>query len=138
MFAFRFFPAIYFQLYRNVHLESFREVKTEQIKRLIKSENFDELFDQLKLPFKLDKNRDKSKQFLQQRLEKYPNGFDSINIDCFQDIWLNENDPSRKEKIIEDINLILTFYNNILRTSLFAPSSIPINGMNYGINLINN
>lgn len=137
MSQFRFKPANYFQLYRRAHWENAcRKMQTEPQIQRVNKKNFEELFSQLKLPFKLEKKRDKSKQFLQERLEKYPNGFNSINVDCFQEIWLNETDPLKKEKIMEDINLILTFYNNILRTSLFAPSTIPIDGMNMRIKFI--
>ena len=115
--------------YRFVHVE----LPDEDNEKLLQLDHFEESYQRLKLPFKLNQpdKKEQSKQFIKLRFEKYfgngRNGIDHLKVDDYHEIF-DPLEGEAKEKIINDISMVVDFFNRVLSKSIFSPSSIPLEG----------
>nr|XP_027202338.1 mitochondrial ribonuclease P protein 1 homolog [Dermatophagoides pteronyssinus] len=105
-----------------------------QLRRVQTRENFDEVYSQLKLPFKLSHYPEISREFIRQRLDEHPQGYEPIELEKYSELWLREQDVDGQQTIRKDVEMILMYYNDVLRYSLFAPSTIPFDDMEKMLN----
>ncbi|OTF70647.1 mitochondrial ribonuclease P protein 1-like protein [Euroglyphus maynei] len=99
------------------------------LRRAETRENFDQIYPQLKLPFKLRHQPEYSREFIRERLDHYPRGFQPIDLEKYSELWLREQDFDRQQTIRKDVEMIIIYYNDVLRYSLFSPSTIPFDDM---------
>lgn len=106
------------------------EVPDQNIEASVLLENFDELYPTIRIPHKMchkDK-REKGKEFIRYRLEQYRKRMTPIEVTDYKEIYDHMSRGEERDKTINAITLILDYYNRILCSSIFCPSSIPVSG----------
>lgn len=128
-------PFCLLQLVKNSHQIGNRFVHFELPGKDTKGpveDNFDQYYQRLKLPYKLQhpEHRERSKQFIKLRIEQYPNGMKPLNVEDYRQLFDNLEGELRT-KIVNDITMVLDYYNRLLCKSIFCPSTIPLAGMSW-------
>lgn len=95
-------------------------------------DNFEQCYQQLKLPYKLQhpEHRERSKQFIKLRMEQYPNGMKPLNVEDYRQLFDNLEGELRTI-MVNDITMVLDYYNRLLCKSIFCPRTIPLAGMSW-------
>lgn len=107
------------------------ELPDEENESLVRQGDFEENYPKLRIPYKLShpKQQERSKQFIKLRLEEYPNGMKPLNVQDYSQLFDSLENDEKREKMVNDISLLLHYYNGILSKSIFCPNTIPLAGM---------
>lgn len=98
--------------------------------KLLEPGEVDSFLDKLKIPYKMQHHEEAAREFLHHRLAtELKQDLAELSADQYECLLDDVHDPGERDRLREDINDVLGYYNLVLRQSLFCPQEITLPDM---------
>ena len=102
--------------------------KIESLRNSLTLKSFDEIFPTIKLPYKLRRETEYSKDFIRYRLFEIDEPIPKLKVEDYEEIYCDLS-IDKQQKVINDIQVVIIYFNNVVRNTLFCPMTIPVKGL---------